>query len=187
MNELSLFSGAGGGLIGTKALGFNHIGYVEFKDYCQQVLAKRIKEGNLDEAPIFTDVREFLESGAARQYRGAADVPRYLPVSGIRECSLCGKELTAKYSFSYGISGLPQIQACNRPICKILSLKYLNWMRLECNFIFAWYDLWIGAFYDKSKQKFYIFLIPMIGIVIDLETPIARRKRAVEEFFRNTL
>lgn len=28
----------------------------------------------LDEAPIFTDVREFLQSGAARQYRGFADV-----------------------------------------------------------------------------------------------------------------
>jgi len=74
MNELSLFSGAGGGLLGTKLLGWNHIGYVEFNEYCQKVLQKRIEEGYLDEAPIFTDVREFLQSGAARQYRGFADV-----------------------------------------------------------------------------------------------------------------
>lgn len=74
LRELSLFSGAGGGLLGTKLLGFQHIGYVEFNDYCQQVIAKRIKDGFLDEAPIFTDVREFLQSGAARQYRGFADV-----------------------------------------------------------------------------------------------------------------
>lgn len=74
MRELSLFSGAGGGLLGTKLLGFQHIGYVEFNEYCQKVLAQRIKDGYLDEAPIFTDVREFLQSGAAEQYRGIADV-----------------------------------------------------------------------------------------------------------------
>lgn len=74
VRELSLFTGAGGGLLGTNLLGFQHIGYVEFNEYCQEVLAQRIKDGFLNEAPIFTDVREFLQSGAARQYRGFADV-----------------------------------------------------------------------------------------------------------------
>ena len=74
LRELSLFSGAGGGLLGTKMLGFNHIGYVEFNEYCQQVIRQRIDDGYLDEAPIFTDVREFLQSGAAKQYRGFADL-----------------------------------------------------------------------------------------------------------------
>ncbi len=74
MNELSLFSGIGGGLLGTKLLGFNHIGYVEYNEYCQKVIAQRIKDGMLDKAPIFTDVHEFLKSGAARQYRGFTDV-----------------------------------------------------------------------------------------------------------------
>ena len=74
MRELSLFSGVGGGLLGTKLLGFQHIGYVEFNEYCQEVLAQRIQDGFLDEAPIFTDVREFLQSGAAEQYRGFVDV-----------------------------------------------------------------------------------------------------------------
>src|SRR6185312_9461301 len=34
----------------------------------------RIADGYLPAAPIFTDVREFIQSGAARQYRGFADV-----------------------------------------------------------------------------------------------------------------
>jgi DNA (cytosine-5)-methyltransferase 1 len=72
MNELSLFSGAGGGLLGTKLLGWRSVGYVEFNDYCQQVLAQRIKDGFLDEAPIFTDVRAF--ASIAEQYRGFVDV-----------------------------------------------------------------------------------------------------------------
>ena len=74
MRELSLFTGAGGGLLGTKLLGWNHVGYVEFNEYCQKVIAQRIADGHLDRAPIFTDVREFVQSGAAEQYRGIADV-----------------------------------------------------------------------------------------------------------------
>mgnify|MGYP006921396166 FL=1 len=74
MRELSLFSGAGGGLLGTKLMGWKHVGYVEWNEYCQRVIAARIADGYLDEAPIFTDVREFVQSGAADQYRGIADV-----------------------------------------------------------------------------------------------------------------
>jgi len=74
MRELSLFTGAGGGLLGTKLMGWTHVGYVEINEYCQRVIAQRIEDGILDRAPIFTDVREFLQSGAAEQYRGIADV-----------------------------------------------------------------------------------------------------------------
>jgi len=74
MRELSLFTGAGGGLLGTHLLGWEPCGYVEWNSYCQQVIAARINDGFLPVAPIFTDVREFVQSGAARQYRGIADV-----------------------------------------------------------------------------------------------------------------
>jgi hypothetical protein len=33
--------------------------------------------------------------------------------------------------------------------------------------IFAWYDFWIGLFYDTKKKLLYIFPLPMVGIVID--------------------
>lgn len=74
MRELSLFSGAGGGLQGTLLLGWKPVGYVEFNEYCQRVIAQRIVDGVLPNAPIFTDMRKFLESGSAREYRGFADV-----------------------------------------------------------------------------------------------------------------
>ena len=75
MKELSLFSGAGGGLLGTHhLLGWECVGYVEWNEYCQRVIAQRIEDGYLSRAPIFTDVREFVQSGAAREYRGFADV-----------------------------------------------------------------------------------------------------------------
>ena len=75
MRELSLFSGAGGGLLATKhLLGWTTVGYVENEEYCQRILAQRIEDGYLDRAPIFGDIREFIKSGEAREYRGFADV-----------------------------------------------------------------------------------------------------------------
>lgn len=35
-------------------------------------------------------------------------------------------------------------------------------------FLFAWYDIWIGVFYDKKKKWLYILPIPMFGIIIKL-------------------
>lgn len=75
MRELSLFSGAGGGLLATQhLLGWTTVGYVDNDEYCQRVLAQRIEDGHLDRAPIFGDIDDFLESGAAREYRGFVDV-----------------------------------------------------------------------------------------------------------------
>ena len=75
MNSLSLFSGAGGGLLAEKyLLNWRSIGYVEYNIYCQKVIAQRIKDGFLDEAPIFGDIDHFIKSGAAKKYAGYIDV-----------------------------------------------------------------------------------------------------------------
>ena len=75
MKELSLFSGAGGGLLATKhLLGWETVGYVEIDEYCQAVLAQRIKDGYLDSAPIFGDITQFISEGYAEAYQGMVDV-----------------------------------------------------------------------------------------------------------------
>ncbi len=35
--------------------------------------------------------------------------------------------------------------------------------------IFAWYDLWVGVFWDANKRRLYILPLPCIGVVIQLE------------------
>lgn len=74
MNELSLFSGGGGGLLGSKLLGWRTVGYVEKEQHCQKVIVQRIAEGLLDAAPVFGDVRRFIDEGYTESYKGMVDV-----------------------------------------------------------------------------------------------------------------
>jgi DNA (cytosine-5)-methyltransferase 1 len=74
MYELSLFSGGGGGLLGSKLLGWRTIGYVEWEEYCQKTIRQRISDGILDDAPIYGDIETFIGDGYAERYRGVADV-----------------------------------------------------------------------------------------------------------------
>jgi len=74
MNELSLFSGAGGGCLGSLLLGHKIIGYVEINEYCQKIIAQRIRDRILSDAPIFGDIQAFIDSGSAKLYRGATDI-----------------------------------------------------------------------------------------------------------------
>ena len=60
LTNLSLFSGAGGLDLGAKMVGgFKTVAYVEYDRYAQGVLMSRMRDGRLDDAPIFEDVRTF--------------------------------------------------------------------------------------------------------------------------------
>lgn len=74
MYELSLFTGAGGGILGSKILGWKTLGYVEVNAYRQRILAQRIADGILDAGPIFGDIRAFISEGYALSYQGMVDV-----------------------------------------------------------------------------------------------------------------
>lgn len=75
MNYLSLFSGAGGGDLAMQhLLGFKCKGYVEYENYCQEVIKQRITDGLLDAAPIFGDIRAFVSEGYAESYQGMVDL-----------------------------------------------------------------------------------------------------------------
>ena len=70
-NELALFAGVGGGLLATKwMLRWRTVCYVEWEQYCIDVLTQRIADGLLDDAPIWDDARTF--NGAP--WRGCVDI-----------------------------------------------------------------------------------------------------------------
>ena len=59
MNELALFAGAGGGILGGKLLGWRTVCAVEFDEHARNVLVARQNDGSLEPFPIWDDVRTF--------------------------------------------------------------------------------------------------------------------------------
>lgn len=35
--------------------------------------------------------------------------------------------------------------------------------------IFAWYDMWVGAYWDRDRRRLYVLPFPMIGVVISFD------------------
>ena len=42
---------------------------------------------------------------------------------------------------------------------------------MKARFIFAWYDLWVGIFFDRTKRRLYVLPVPCCGIVLDFAKP----------------
>ena len=59
MNELALFAGAGGGILGGHLLGWRTVAAVEIEDYPRRVLLQRQADGLLPRFPIWDDIRTF--------------------------------------------------------------------------------------------------------------------------------
>ena len=70
MNELALFAGAGGGILGGKLLGWRTVCAVEWEPYAACVLASRQNDGLLSPFPIWDDVQTF----DGKPWRGIVDV-----------------------------------------------------------------------------------------------------------------
>ena len=42
--------------------------------------------------------------------------------------------------------------------------------RIKVNFIFKWFDFWVGIFCDTQRKRLYFLPLPMCGICIVLAT-----------------
>jgi hypothetical protein len=42
---------------------------------------------------------------------------------------------------------------------------------MKVQFIFKWFDFWVGLFYDRKKKWLYILPIPMFGIILKFDKP----------------
>ena len=70
MNELALFAGAGGGILGGRLLGWRTRCAVEINPYCRSVLLQRQADGSLEPFPVWDDVQTF----DGTPWRGSIDV-----------------------------------------------------------------------------------------------------------------
>jgi DNA (cytosine-5)-methyltransferase 1 len=70
MNELALFAGAGGGILGGHLLGWRTVCAVEWEPYPASVLCARQNDGLLPPFPVWDDVQTF----DGKPWRGIVDV-----------------------------------------------------------------------------------------------------------------
>ncbi|MGH8019073.1 MAG: DNA cytosine methyltransferase [Opitutaceae bacterium] len=70
MNELALFAGAGGGILGGTLLGWRTVCACELDEYARAVLIARQNDGTLPPFPIWDDVRTF----DGKPWRGLVDI-----------------------------------------------------------------------------------------------------------------
>jgi DNA (cytosine-5)-methyltransferase 1 len=70
VNELALFAGAGGGILGGKLLGWRTVCAVEWEPYPASVLCARQNDKVLETFPIWDDVKTF----DGKPWRGIVDV-----------------------------------------------------------------------------------------------------------------
>ena len=70
MNELALFAGAGGGILGGGLLGWRTVCAVEIDAHARNILLSRQRDGHLPRFPIWDDIRTF----DGKPWRGLVDV-----------------------------------------------------------------------------------------------------------------
>ena len=70
LNELHLFAGAGGGILGGILCGHTTVCAVEIEPYCRKVLLQRQRDGILPKFPIWDDVQTF----DGTPWRGKVDI-----------------------------------------------------------------------------------------------------------------
>lgn len=106
--ELSLFTGAGGGLLAGKLLGWKCICAVEIDSYARGVLLSRQRDGCLEKFPIWDDIKTFQ----GKPWRGSVDV-----VSGGFPCTDISTANPSKKGLDGEKSGL--WREMSRVICEV--------------------------------------------------------------------
>ena len=50
---------------------------------------------------------------------------------------------------------------------------------LTMRLIFAWYDFWIGLYWDRAMRRLYLFPVPCCGLMLDFAPNAAWNQKPV--------
>lgn len=48
-----------------------------------------------------------------------------------------------------------------------IGIKRLRARVLKVRLLFAWYDMWIGAYIDRKNRRLYVLPLPTLGFVVE--------------------
>ena len=142
--------------------GWKTIGYVEISEYCQKVIAQGIKDGLLDEAPIFGDIQAFNRDGYAPESikgwlmscpgvsRARISVVQKKVQESKEACQGCGLKCTKRLAFY-------DLDTSSWKIAHSLLSEVLHWSSVNLP---KWGTLHRGVL---SEQKMPTFLKKRVG------------------------
>jgi DNA (cytosine-5)-methyltransferase 1 len=154
-------------------LGWKTLGYVEWNDFCQRLIAQRIQDGILDDAPIFSDIKTFIDEGFADSYKGLVDVVsggfpcQPFSMSGQRKKELDSRnmwpetfevigKIRPKFAFLENVSGLISTIYFGRILADISSIGYdCRWCLVGGDNVGAPHErkrLWILAYSHEFRS-----------------------------------
>ena len=189
MNELALFAGAGGGILGGHLLGWRTVCAVEWEQYPASVLCARQNDGLLPPFPIWDDVQTF----DGKPWRGIAQV-----VSGGFPCqdiSAAGKGagITGERSGMWGqmarIIGEVQPQYAfveNSPMLTVRGLGVVLGDLAEMGFDARWCVLGadsVGA--PHKRDRIWILATNTRGIGCNLRSGDRQERHVLHDIHRN--
>jgi DNA (cytosine-5)-methyltransferase 1 len=169
MNELALFAGAGGGILGGHLLGWRTVCAVENNRYAASVLVARQNDGCLPPFPIWDDVRQF----DGRPWRGVVDVVsggfpcQDVSVAGTgagidgersglwKEFARIVREVVPRYVF---VENSPALTArgLGRVLGDLAAIGYdAEWCVLGAHDVGAWHKrdrIWIAAHSNCARE-----------------------------------
>ena len=164
MNELSLFTGAGGGLLASHILGINTVCAVERDEYCQHVLVQRQNDRIIQPFPIWDDICTF----DGRPWNGTVDM-----VSGgfpcqafsaaargrnIKEKDLWGemhriiREVNPKCVFAENVSEKAILQARNDLLEDGYKCQHIKLSAKDCGADHIRQRFWLLAYTDDYSE-----------------------------------
>jgi hypothetical protein len=48
---------------------------------------------------------------------------------------------------------------------------------MKIEFIFKWFDFWVGLFWDTKKKWLYILPLPMIGVILKFKNKLNKNEQ----------
>lgn len=172
MNELALFAGAGGGILGGHLLGWRCVCAVEYEPYPSSVLLQRQNDGILPPFPIWDDVRTF----DGNRWGGIVDVVSGgFPCQDISTAGGAGREgidgrksglwremhriideVRPKYTFIENSPALA-FRGLDRVLCDLASIRFdAKWGVFSAADVGARHErerLWIVGFNRDADKK----------------------------------
>ena len=169
MNELALFAGAGGGILGGRLLGWRTVCAVENNRYAASILVARQNDGCLPPFPIWDDVCTF----EGRPWRGVVDVVsggfpcQDVSVAGTgagidgersglwKEFARIVREVVPRYVF---VENSPALTArgLGRVLGDLAAIGYdAEWCVLGAHDVGAWHKrdrIWIAAHSNGARE-----------------------------------